>query len=228
MSGNDSEAEASEQPRSFMALPGRTEDGTAVFHRCLSDLLELAGAEVAPETSDPHEWRIAARGMLRRNLRGRDQLPEEFFDALIRAAVHDPDPSFNRQFVEPALAAFGGRRVLTALLDRLRNGTNQDRAGAARAWYWGMGLTWSKLKGSGPEHQADRDAVKDLQAQWDEAALREFVSNEDLDVRRCLLPGLPLKPARYPADLHELVAEAIHIARTHPDEYLRHRVEIQV
>jgi hypothetical protein len=29
-------------------------------------------------------------------------------------------------------------------------------------------------------------------------------------------------------ELHGLVARAISIARSHPDEYIRHRVEIQV
>ncbi|WIX88174.1 hypothetical protein [Amycolatopsis sp. DG1A-15b] len=43
-----------------------------------------------------------------------------------------------------------------------------------------------------------------------------------------MLPGLTLDPARYPAELHPLVAEAVHLARTHPDGYLRHRVELQV
>jgi hypothetical protein len=69
---------------------------------------------------------------------------------------------------------------------------------------------------------------EDLRARWRETALREFVANEDLDVRRCILPGLSLKPAHYRDDLRELVATAVHIARTHPDEYIRHRVEYQV
>jgi hypothetical protein len=47
-------------------------------------------------------------------------------------------------------------------------------------------------------------------------------------VRRCILPGLPVSIERYRAGLHALVAEAKRIARTHPDEYLRHRVEIQI
>lgn len=70
--------------------------------------------------------------------------------------------------------------------------------------------------------------TKDLRLRWREAALREFVSNEDLDVRRCILPGLSLDPDGYPDDLKDLVATAVHIARTHPDEYIRHRVEHQV
>jgi hypothetical protein len=47
-------------------------------------------------------------------------------------------------------------------------------------------------------------------------------------VRRCILPGLPLYPQAYPADMHDHVARAVRIARTSSDEYLRHRVAIQV
>jgi hypothetical protein len=47
-------------------------------------------------------------------------------------------------------------------------------------------------------------------------------------VRRCILPGRFLDPDDYPDDLKDLVATAVHIARTHPDEYIRHRVERQV
>ncbi len=69
--------------------------------------------------------------------------------------------------------------------------------------------------------------VAALRARWREAALREFVANEDLDVRRCILPQISLKAADYPDDLKDLVATAAQIARTHPDEYIRHRVEHQ-
>jgi hypothetical protein len=61
---------------------------------------------------------------------------EDWFEPLVRAAVYDPNPSFNRQLVEPTLTAFGRRRVQLALLGYLRAGANQERAGAARAWYW--------------------------------------------------------------------------------------------
>ncbi|MGW3963312.1 hypothetical protein ACWED2_26080 [Amycolatopsis sp. NPDC005003] len=50
---------------------------------------------------------------------------------LVRAAVHDPDPSFDRQFVEPLVAAFGARRTQEALLEILTTGTNPERAGVA-------------------------------------------------------------------------------------------------
>jgi hypothetical protein len=50
------------------------------------------------------------------------------------AAVYDPDPSFCRWFVEPTLYTFGRRRVMTALLNYARAGTDAEQAGAKRAW----------------------------------------------------------------------------------------------
>lgn len=38
-------------------------------------------------------------------------LSEEYFEPLIGAAIYEPDPNFNRWFVEPASNAFGRRRV---------------------------------------------------------------------------------------------------------------------
>jgi hypothetical protein len=170
-----------------------------------------------------HSWENAARAAIRSGLQRRDTLDERFFDALITAGVYDPNPSFNAQFVRPAIVHFGRQRVQTALLHLLRHGTNPERAGAARAWYW------THPSGAYVRHnQAEWDGLADLRAAWREEALRQFVSNDDIHVRRCILPGLPLSAERYPADLHALVADAIRIAREHPDEYLRHRVEIQV
>jgi hypothetical protein len=232
---NDSHAdrEPPQRPRTLMALPGRVADHTASFHRCLTDLLELTGADTAPDDGTT-TWQSAARQVIRQVLKEREPLPEEFLGPLVRAGVYDPDPSFNRQFIEPAVTAFGRRRVKTALIEVLRTGTDAERAGAARAWYWtGIPMRVAGRDGSGAyiytaESLAEREAVADLRAQWQEAALREFVSNEDLDVRRCVLPGLSLNPANYPGQLRELVAEAVRIARAHPDEYIRHRVEHQV
>ncbi|WP_086840237.1 hypothetical protein [Amycolatopsis kentuckyensis] len=197
----------------LMPLPGRAaSDG---FPRCLAELIELcrrhlpARTAAAPEDED--QQRIVLRGALGYLDHDYPELPEPFFGVLVRAAVHDPDPSFNRQFVEPLRAAFGTRRTQEALLEVLTTGTNAERAGAARAWYW-----------------ATLETLDDVQDRWNRAALREFVANEDLDVRRCVLPQLTLDPADYPAELHPLVAEAVHLARTHSDDYLRHRVELQV
>ncbi|MFE5817544.1 hypothetical protein ACFQ6S_29605 [Streptomyces sp. NPDC056479] len=218
-------------PKLFAPLPDPSRDRRLVFHRHLAELARLAGADLPAEGRlDGREWERHARKRTRQALSGLGELPERLFAPLLRAAVHDPNPSFNRQFVEPAVTAFGRRRVRTALISSLRTGSNEERAGAARAWYWTQVPPQYRAGSSEPtpESRAEWEATAELDAEWQEAALREFVANEELDVRRCLLPGLWLDPRRHRADLHDLVAEAVRIARGHSDEYLRHRVEVQI
>jgi hypothetical protein len=177
--------------------------------------------------------------------------PEAAFGTLMRAIVHDPNPSSNRQLIEPALATAGRRKVQEALLDILDSGTNAEKAGAARAWYWSKmhfdrpGLAECRAsfavdpaaaREALAELQArwredarrESAATEDLRARWQHAALWEFVANEDLDVRRCILPGLSLRPGHYPDGLKDLVETAVRIARSHSDNYIRHRIEHQV
>ncbi|MDH6707440.1 hypothetical protein P3T27_004177 [Kitasatospora sp. MAA19] len=204
--------------RILQPLPGRTADGSQAFDLRLTRLLRLLGVDAAHGPDFPS----AARWEVHKALSGRTELPEEYFEALLEAAVYDPNPSFNRRFVEPALLAFGQRRVRLTLLGYLHTGTDAERAGAARAWYW------TSLSVGDGRNTAAADEGSIVRDAWYEAALREFVANEDLDVRRCILPGLPLVPRAYPPQLHDLVEAAVAIARSHPDEYIRHRAEIQV
>ncbi|MFF3689230.1 hypothetical protein [Streptomyces sp. NPDC002187] len=236
MAGDGNETTAGETAlpvQGFMALPERPEDRREAFYRCLADVVRVLGLEVAPEPEpgDRRTWEHLVRAALRDACRQGLNLSEESFGALVKAAVHDPDPSFNRQFVEPSLNAFGHNRVQSALLGYLRTGTDRERAGAARAWYWSampLRMPLVRAENPGAAGRAEPDDGSAVVTEWHEAALREFVSNEDLDVRRCILPGLSLRKPSYPPELHDLVDTAVAIARSHPDEYIRHRVEHQV
>jgi hypothetical protein len=215
-----------------MALPGRTENVRDLFLRALTDVVDVLDLDVArePDSGDEH-WSHSVRRVLRQVCGQGLTMPDEAFEVLVKAAVYEPDPSFNRGFVEPALNAFGRRRLRAALLEYLRTGTNPERAGAARAWYWsGLPLRLPQVTAQNANSDG-RPAPDDqgiLWREWKQAALREFVGNEHVDVRRSILPGLPLARSSYPPDLHDLVDQAVSIARSHPDEYIRHRVEIQI
>ncbi|MEU8635951.1 phosphatase PAP2 family protein [Amycolatopsis sp. NPDC048633] len=206
----------SRRPVPLSPLPGRTTDRSAAYDSLLRDLLDLVGV---PHPADGEWWQDRARksagDAVARRAAEAGPVPEEWFEPLLRAAVHEPDPSVNRQLVEPAITAFGRDRVQLALIDYLDSGTAPDMAGAARAWYWA-------------ELVVDFEVVGDLSERYHQIALRRFVTETDLDVRRCILPGLPLDPRQYPAELHDLVTEAVRIARTSSDGYLRSRVELQV
>jgi hypothetical protein len=162
-------------------------------------------------------------------------VPKRFFKAMLRAAVYEVNPSFNRYFVEPCITAFGHRVVNEALLDYVENGSDFEKAGAVNALYWaGVSLCFVgdireyTLENATPESRAAYLELKDVWLRKRCLFLREFVSNENVDVRRSIIPSLTLKEAAYPDALKPLVAQAVKIARNHDDDYIRHRVEVQL
>ncbi|MEU4878151.1 hypothetical protein [Streptomyces sp. NPDC021608] len=112
----------------------RREAAARSFLSCAAELARLLDLETGTDVPEARRARHLAHAV-RKPLLGSASLPEEFFAPLMAAAVYDPDPSFCRWFVEPAVYAFGRRRVMTALLEYLRTGTEAERAGAKRAWY---------------------------------------------------------------------------------------------
>jgi hypothetical protein len=162
-------------------------------------------------------------------------LPEMLFAPLLQAAITERNPSFNRWFVEPCVRAFGHRRVVTALLEVVEHGSDFEKAGAVNALYWAS--VPLIFHGTAPsfdhehataESRAAYDALDDLWLRKRCLFLQTFISNADVHVRRSLIPSLVLNPTAYPDTLQPLVNEAIQIARTHPDDYIRHRVEVQL
>ncbi|MER6417134.1 hypothetical protein ABT273_39990, partial [Streptomyces humidus] len=108
-----------------MSEGDRHEASTRTFLACAAEVARLLELEAAADVPEDRRARHLA-GAARRPLLERATLSEEFFDPLMAAAVYDPDPSFCRWFVEPALYAFGRRRVMTALLGYLRTGTTAE------------------------------------------------------------------------------------------------------
>ncbi len=109
-----------DKPRLFMALPERVDDTRPLFHWYLAEVLGLTGGELPPGLGptglEVFMWEHVARAAVIASLPQGGPWPEPVFDALMRAIVHDPDPSFNRQLIDPAMAAAGRRAVQEALL----------------------------------------------------------------------------------------------------------------
>jgi hypothetical protein len=145
-----------------------------------------------------------------------DTLPDDFFMPLVRAAVYEEDPSYNRDFVDPCIRIFGVRRVSEALLNFVATGTNFEKAGAINALYWALGS---------PDNAEE---IEDIYIRRRCMYLQEFVSNRNLSVRRSIISKLVLDPQLYPENLAPLIEEAIRIARSHPDSYIRHRVQVEL
>ncbi|CAM5625667.1 hypothetical protein [Streptomyces badius] len=193
------------------------------FLACVTEVARLLGVEdVGRELKDQHARHLAHA--VRKPLLEHPRLPEEWFDALMAAAVNDPDPSFCRWFVEPAVYAFGRRRVMAALVDYLRTGTDAERTGAVRAWYSAhvpLRADRTPAYGAGGVRDPALDESQDIKIAWVEASLRAFAESTDRQLRSRVLLGLPTCRAAYPSHLHELVESTLTFARIHPDPHIR-------
>ena len=140
-------------------------------------------------------------------------LPDDFFLPLVKAAIYETDPSYNREFVYPCIRIFGRRRTSEALLEFVSTGTNFEKAGAINALYWALGSTDAG------------DDLEDIYFRRRCIYLQEFVSNRNLNVQRSLIPNLIFDIQQYPEHLVPLVRKAIQIARGHPDSYIHRRIQ---
>ncbi len=152
-----------------------------------------------------------------------ETVPEPLFEDAVHAGVMTDNPSFNKHFIFPCAIVCGRRRVVRSLLDVFARGTDREKYGVAGTLDWCSipreHMYWPHRAGGAPRPTQD-DPIDDLIQTFEDCALVEFVENPALDVRRALVSALPGAARRAPA----LGAQAITIAREHPDEYVRQRV----
>lgn len=185
--------------------------GTLLENRKLKDISWLLKV-LGEKTAESSRKRLFIMNSLRQN----NQIPEILFLPLIYTSVYERNPSLNRYFIEPCIRCYGSYRVNYELINRyMLNGTNEEKAGLARILYWSLRSSFG-------------ENIQDLVYQVRCWFLTEFVVNEDINVRRCILPHLELETFGYPQELHSLIPQAINIALSHPDEYIRHRIQIQL
>ncbi|MEU1200341.1 hypothetical protein ABZ446_29525 [Streptomyces sp. NPDC005813] len=200
-------AEDTERERAFLA--------------CAVEVARLIGVDVDRPGATARGHARSLAGAVKRPLLEHAHLPEELFTPLMAAAVHDPDPSFCRWFVEPALYCFGRRRVLEALVEYLRTGTDLERAGATRAWYWAhMPLRVDRSPAYAPDGTRDpaMDTSRDAEDAWLEVSMQVLVEATHEGIRNRVLRMLPTSPEAYPPRLHDLFERSLSAARADPDE----------
>ncbi|MBW4429027.1 MAG: hypothetical protein KME50_32595 [Nostoc desertorum CM1-VF14] len=154
-------------------------------------------------------------------LRKGNQMPQLLFLPMLRTAVYEKNPSYNRSFLEPCMRCFGSRLVNSELISRYtENGTDYEKAGVANAFYWSFGLN-----GHG---DIPREHIDDLRQKVQYWFLTEFVANKNINVRRSIVAQLQLNPFKYPTKLSLQVLKAIYIGWIHPDQYIHNRIKIQL
>ncbi|QDV17316.1 hypothetical protein Pan153_19510 [Gimesia panareensis] len=162
-------------------------------------------------------------------------VPQRLFETMLQAAIQEVDPDSNRQFVLPCVKTFGYRKVNAFLLDVVEGDDDSEIAGAVAALYWAKMVL--EFAGNDPECTLEdatlefQKAFLELNDVWERKRntfLSVFVNNNNVSVRQQIISVLNLDESAYPAELRPLVPRAIEIARTHADEYIRHRVEVQL
>ena len=226
----------------FTALRWPKAGETAVDElRRLPELVKAIHDRFARPTPEESQWLLDHMEDKRQRyfvsvvLEAAVSIDERFFLPLIKAGVYEVDPSFNRQFIEPAVKHFGLRRVKEALLEIINNGSTFEEAGAINALYWtGMKLKFPPdapkltVEYATPESRAAYESLADIRQRIALRLLELFVTTDSVDVQRSIIPSLGLDPTAYPDSHRPLVSKAIAIARSHGDDYIRHRVEVQL
>lgn len=133
---------------------------------------------------------------------------------LLEAAVYELNPSYNRSFVELLTNHITAPQAVEALLSIGDAGGDLAYGGVARAAYW----VWIDLP------SPKREAAVRLNS-W---MLSKFIESNAVVAQRCLIAGIRFEESKLTEEARKLRAEAIRKARSHTDEYIRHRLQINL
>ena len=182
------------------------ETAVTAARRCLNTSGKVGWAWLEASLKDPRRCGFAAEVVSALTL------PRRLFEPFLMAAVHEKNPSANRFLIEPCVKAAGASRVLERLLVYLQSGSAAEKAGAASALYW---------------VRTKEGECAELLRRIHGQMLDTFIAADDVDVRRRILPMLRLRESLHTPEAAK-ANEVIRIARSHSDDYLRHRVEVQL
>ncbi|MDC0675766.1 hypothetical protein [Nannocystis radixulma] len=134
-------------------------------------------------------------------------LPPALHLAMIDAGVLEPNPSFNRQFLEVALRACEPEIIVARMIAHIESGDPVVANGVANALYWTRVLAGVDLP------------VVEL--------VRRFLATRDRGLRRSLIANLTsMDVADLDAAGRAALAEAVAAARVDSDDYVRHRAAL--
>jgi hypothetical protein len=149
-----------------------------------------------------------------------NRLPRSLQEPMLRAGISEPNPSDNRWLIEPCVAAMGAAIVDRPI--RRRGGARCGPGGRGAGVVLGVGRRGASQRGGthsaiGTAGAGASPLARDLRP----SPRRRPAATDH--------PHLQLRDvSRDAEDLRALVNEAITIARAHEDEYIRHRVEVQL
>jgi hypothetical protein len=217
-------------------MSGWEDDGLVVeFEDRLDELLaELCLDWQDPELPEPYRSNLRFVAYNRRNakrmrlgdlLTARPEVATTLGGRVLEVIACDEDVSSNKQLIAPMLAALGRRAVQHHLISVIETGPEHKKVCAVRAWYWSqVSLVYESVEAlqarrPTPLSRAADDAVADLRALYRIACLNAFVTCPQQTTREWLARGFLLRDEYYPANVHDVLAQARTIAEADPDRY---------
>lgn len=133
---------------------------------------------------------------------------------LLTAGLKEADPSLNRAFVTPLEHVSNWPEIVDFIIEAADQGDNLIRGGVGRLAYW----LRRDIPGYGDE------PISQLNS-W---MILEFCRNDDLVVRRCLIPQLRLDGSNVDDEAREKIPDVTELARKSGDEYINQRLDIHL
>lgn len=135
--------------------------------------------------------------------------------ALLRAAIIEENPSFNRNFITPLCAVMTYSEAINSMFEMIDSNNPAEVAGVSNASYW---------------VRIELGESDDIEArtQLNVWKIDRFLNLIDVYARRTLIAGMSFDKAFVPAKYREKINRVIELARNHEDEYIRHRLEIEL
>lgn len=161
-----------------------------------------------------------------------DSFPEDLLVPMLNAAVNEPDPSYNNEFIRPCRRVFDYVTIQQILLDIFQQGDKHKKIGVLKALYWtGWKVTiltieandithekrgrevfyWNAELGSfdhdyveDPEYDEKEDKANEETYQLQLATLiSAFYATDDIELKYHIRLRLPDKIENFPAPLKE-------------------------
>lgn len=145
------------------------------------------------------------------SLFARVPVPKRLLSSMVQTAIEVECPSTNRQFIEPCVRSLGALCLLKALRKTIEGGSVTEQTGAVDALYW---------VNSNPRNED----LTEERASLRQHMIRLFLETDFVPLQRSIISKL--EPIQ--GEIEPLYEQVVVKARSHEDEYIRHRVEIQV
>lgn len=159
-----------------------------------------------------------------------DTFPSDLLKPMLIAAVDEPDPSFNNEFIKPCRRVFDYVDIQKILLDIFRNGDNSKKIGVLKVLYWARPTVYEMTVHEGNKiykqqgydtffwdyelnsfdedfkvdqkfYEKECPRQKAIYIEQVKTILLEFYKTSDIDLKYQIALRLPKELTDYPAEL---------------------------